>query len=245
MSQSVELMPAVILAGGLATRLRPITQGIPKALIDVAGHPFLWHQIQLLKSRGIRRVVLLVSHLGESIRQHFQDGAELGIRIDYCFDGPVLLGTAGAIRQALPLLPERFFVLYGDSYLPCNYATVEAAFRNSGLPGLMTVYRNDGLYDSSNVEYDGGRILRYDKRHRTPAMHHIDYGLGAFHRSVFEAIPAGRARDLAAVYQDLLQAGMLAAFEVHQRFYEIGSPEGLRDTAEFLKAAGGTDRGPS
>ena len=94
-----------------------ITEGIPKALIDVAGHPFLWHQLQLLKRSGIRRVVLLVGHLGESVcAQCFQDGAELGISIDYCFDGPVLLGTAGAIRQALPLLPERFFVLYGDSF---------------------------------------------------------------------------------------------------------------------------------
>ena len=245
MSQSVELMPAVILAGGLATRLRPITERIPKALIEVAGHPFLWHQLQLLKRNGIRRVVLLVGHLGASIQQRFQDGAELGISIDYSFDGPVLLGTAGAIRQALPLLPERFFVLYGDSYLPCSYADVEAAFRQSGLPGLMTVYRNQGLYDSSNVEYDGGRILRYDKLNRTPVMHHIDYGLGAFHRSVFEAIPPGQARDLATVYQDLLRTGSLAAFEVHQRFYEIGSPEGLRDTAEFLRAADGADGAPS
>lgn len=245
MSQSVELMPAVILAGGLATRLRPLTESSPKALIEVAGHPFLWHQLQLLKRSGIRRVVLLVGHLGESIQQRFQDGTELGIGIDYSFDGPVLLGTAGAIRQALPLLPDRFFVLYGDSYLPCNYAAVEAAFRQSGFPGLMTVYRNEGLYDSSNVEYEGDRILRYDKLNRTPAMHHIDYGLGAFHRSVFEAIPPGQARDLATVYQDLLHAGSLAAFEVHQRFYEIGSPEGLRDTAEFLKAEGGAEGAPS
>jgi NDP-sugar pyrophosphorylase family protein len=245
MSQPRELMPAVILAGGLATRLRPLTERIPKALIEVAGHPFLWHQLELLKSHGVRRVVLLVGHLGESIQQRFQDGAELGIKIDYSFDGPVLLGTAGAIRQALRLLPERFFVLYGDSYLPCDYAAVETAFRQSGLPALMTVYRNEGLYDSSNVEYDGGRILRYDKRNRIPAMHHIDYGLGAFHRSVFETIPAGQERDLATVYVDLLHAGSLAAFEVHQRFYEIGSPEGLSDTAEFLKAADGTDRVPS
>ena len=245
MSQSVQLMPVVILAGGLATRLRPLTERIPKALIEVAGHPFLWHQLELLKRRGIRRVVLLVGHLGESIRQQFQDGAELGISLDYCFDGPVLLGTAGAIRQALPLLPERFFVLYGDSYLPCNYEVVEVAFRFSGVPGLMTVYRNEGLYDSSNVEYGGARILRYDKRNRTPAMHHIDYGLGAFHRSVFEAIPAGQTHDLATVYQDLLRAGSLAAFEVHQRFYEIGSPEGLRETTEFLNAAGVPDRVPS
>ena len=131
MSQSVELMPAVILAGGLATRLRPLTERIPKALIEVAGHPFLWHQLHLLKRSGIRRVVLLVGHLGESIQQRFQDGAEFGIKIDYSFDGPALLGTAGAIRQALPLLPERFFVLYGDSYLPCDYAAVEKAFHNA------------------------------------------------------------------------------------------------------------------
>jgi N-acetyl-alpha-D-muramate 1-phosphate uridylyltransferase len=245
MSQFLELMPVVILAGGLATRLRPLTERIPKALIEVAGHPFLWHQLQLLKGRGIRRVVLLVGHLGESIQQRFHDGGELGIEIDYSFDGPVLLGTAGAIRQALPLLPERFFVLYGDSYLPCNYAAVEAAFRQGRCPGLMTVYRNEGLYDSSNVEYVGGRILRYDKRNRTPAMRHIDYGLGAFHRSVFEEIPPDQARDLATVYQDLLNVGRLAAFEVHQRFYEIGSPEGLHDTAEFLKAAGGSENVPS
>src|ERR1035438_3016349 len=103
MSQTVELMPAVILAGGLATRLRPLTQRIPKALIEVAGHPFLWHQLQLLKRSGIRRAVLLVGHLGESIQQRFQNGAELCNRIDYCFDGRVLLGTAGAIRQALAL----------------------------------------------------------------------------------------------------------------------------------------------
>ncbi len=233
-------MPAVILAGGLATRLRPLTEGIPKALIEVAGHPFLWHQLTLLKRRGIRRVVLSVGYLGERIRQTFGNGSALGIMIDYSFDGPKLLGTAGAIRQALPLLPEDFFVLYGDSYLTCDYSAVEAAFRRAGLPGLMTVYHNEGLYDSSNVEYDGRRIVRYDKQNRTPAMRYVDYGLGAFHRSVFAAIPAGEVRDLAKVYKDLLSAGSLAAFEVHERFYEMGSPEGLRDTAKFLKAAGET-----
>jgi MurNAc alpha-1-phosphate uridylyltransferase len=237
MSHSVELMPTVILAGGLATRLRPMTEHIPKALIEVAGHPFLWHQLQLLKRHGVRRVVLLVGYLGEQVRQHFGDGSELGIAIDYSFDGPVLLGTAGAIRQALPILPERFFVLYGDSYLPCDYGAVEKAFYRCGLPALMTVYRNEGLYDSSNVEYDGRRILRYDKQSPTPAMRHIDYGLGAFHRSVFAAIPAGKGRDLSTVFQNLLSAGSLAAFEAHERFYEIGSSEGLRDTIEFLRTA--------
>ena len=231
---SPDLMPALILAGGLATRLRPLTEKIPKALIEVAGHPFLWHQLQLLKRNGIRKIILSVGYLGEQIRELYGDGSTLGVRIVYAFDGPVLLGTAGAIRNALALLPEQFFVLYGDSYLNCDYGAIEQTFRQSGLPALMTVYRNEGLFDSSNVEFDGTRILKYDKAARTGAMHHIDYGLGAFHRNVFAALPAGEKVDLASVYQQLLREGNLAAHEVHERFYEIGSSEGLRDTEEFL-----------
>ena len=230
----IELMPAVILAGGLGTRLRPLTADIPKALIQIHGRPFLWYQLDLLRRSGISRVVLLAGYLGEQIRERFGDGSDLGINVEYPFDGPALLGTAGAIRQALSLLPERFFVLYGDSYLTCDYRAVEAALVRSGLPALMTVYRNEGLYDSSNVEYNGARIVRYDKVRRTSSMYHIDYGLGAFHRSVFVAISAGEKRDLASVYQGLLEAGKLAAYEVHERFYEIGSSGGLRETSEFL-----------
>jgi NDP-sugar pyrophosphorylase family protein len=233
----MDLMPAVILAGGLATRLRPLTNEIPKALTDVAGRPFLWHQLTLLRRNGILSALLLVGHLGEKIRDRFGDGRELGMRLDYSFDGPVLLGTAGAIRNALPMLPPAFFVLYGDSYLMCDYAAVAAAFEGSGRPGLMTVYRNDGLYDRSNVEYDNGRIVRYDKRNPTAAMRHIDYGLGVFSREVFSALPANQVCDLEAVYQDLLRAGRLASFEVHERFYEIGSPEGLRELTALLKPA--------
>lgn len=233
-----ELMPALILAGGLATRLRPLTETIPKALIDIEGRPFLWHQLQLLKRNGIRRVVLAVGYLGERIQERFGDGSELEMSVDYSFDGPSLLGTAGAIRNALHLLPELFFVLYGDSYLPCDYRSIYAAFISSGRSGLMTVYRNDGLFDTSNVEYDGLRILKYDKTNRTPAMRHIDYGLGAFRRDAFAGLEAGRRCDLVEVYQALLRNGNLAAFEVRERFYEIGSPEGLRDTAEFLRRLG-------
>jgi N-acetyl-alpha-D-muramate 1-phosphate uridylyltransferase len=231
---SRELMPVVILAGGQATRLRPLTDRIPKALVDVAGRPFLWHQLELLKDHGARRVVIAVGYLGERIQEFFGDGSEIGIELQYSFDGPVLLGTAGAIRQALHLLPDRFFVLYGDSYLTCDYRTVEDAFRKSGRRGLMTVFHNDGLFDVSNVQFEDGRIVRYDKRNRTPSMRHIDYGLGAFDRSVFAEIPAGQTRDLAGVYQSLLEDGDLAALEVHGRFYEIGSPEGLRDAIQFF-----------
>jgi NDP-sugar pyrophosphorylase family protein len=228
-------MPAVILTGGLAIRLRPLTATIPKALIEVAGHPFLWHQLQLLKRNGIHHVVLAVGYLGEQIQGRYGNGSQLGIRLDYSFDGPVLLGTAGAIRKAIDLLPERFFVLYGDSYLPCDYSAVEASFRESNLPGLMTVYRNEDQFDRSNVAYDGSRILRYDKRDHTPDMRYIDYGLSAFHRSVFAELPENEKIDLATVCQRLLHEGNLSAFEVRERFYEIGSPAGLRDTEHFLK----------
>jgi MurNAc alpha-1-phosphate uridylyltransferase len=236
-------MPAIILAGGLATRLRPLTETIPKALIEIGGQPFLWHQLKLLRRSGIQKVILLVGYLGEKIQESFGDGTDLGVKIEYCFDGPVLLGTAGAIRRALPLLPGRFFVLYGDSYLVCDYRAVEAAFVRSGLAGLMTVYRNEGQFDVSNVEFDGERIVRYDKMHPTPSMRHIDYGLGAFHRDVFATIPAGERRDLATVYQDLLKADNLGPYEIHDRFYEIGSSEGLRETSEYLaiKRQFGTD----
>lgn len=228
------LMPAVILAGGLATRLKDLTARTPKALIEVAGQPFLWHQLQLLKRNGINRVVLLVGHFGEAIQDRFGEGSELGMSLEYAFDGPTLLGTGGAIRRALSLLPEQFFVLYGDSYLPCDYRAVQEAFLRSMSDGLMTVYRNDGQFDTSNVEFDGNVILRYDKEDRTPAMHHIDYGLEAFHCRVFSALPEGQPIDLAVICQDLLRKQQLAAFEVNERFYEIGSPQGIRDTAAYL-----------
>jgi NDP-sugar pyrophosphorylase family protein len=227
-------MTAVILAGGLAKRLGQLTATTPKALLEIAGKPFLWHQLQLLKRNGIERVVLLVGHFGEMIQQRFGDGSELEMSLDYSFDGPVLLGTGGAIRKALPLLPEQFFVLYGDSYLTCDFRAVEKAFLKSGRDGLMTVYRNDGRFDASNVEFDGTEILRYDKTARTAAMRHIDYGLEVFRREVFAQLPEARPVDLATVCQDLLAKGQLAALEVHERFYEIGSAEGIRDTESFL-----------
>ncbi|MGH9694213.1 MAG: sugar phosphate nucleotidyltransferase, partial [Bryobacteraceae bacterium] len=164
------MFPVVILCGGLATRLHPVTETIPKSLIPINGEPFLAHQLRLLRSRGIAEVVLCAGFLGETIRNFAGDGSRFGLRISYSFDGPVLLGTAGAIRRALPYLPETFFVLYGDSYLPCDYARVALAFDDSGKQGLMTVYRNQEQFDSSNVEYAGGRIVRYDKRQKTPAM---------------------------------------------------------------------------
>src|SRR5579864_6791465 len=141
------MLPVAILAGGLATRLRPMTDKIPKALIEINGQPFIAHQLRLLAGRGIARVVLCLGYRGEMVRDYVRDGWNFGLQVNYSFDGPELRGTAGAIHQALPLLGESFFVLYGDSYLPCDYAAVEHSFTESGKPALMTVHRNDGQWD--------------------------------------------------------------------------------------------------
>jgi NDP-sugar pyrophosphorylase family protein len=225
------MLPVAIVAGGLGTRLRPITQAIPKALVEVRGEPFIAHQLRLLSSRGIERAVVCAGYLGEMIRDFAGAGAAFGIAVEYSFDGPELRGTAGAIRNALPLLGTEFFVLYGDSYLPCDYWAVERGFREASLPALMTVHRNDGRWDRSNVEFAGGRIVRYDKHRPTPAMRHIDYGLGVFDAAVF----SGGSPDLAGLYQDLLTGGRLAGYEVVERFYEVGSFDGIRELEKYLE----------
>jgi len=239
-------IPVAILAGGLATRLRPITEKIPKSLVPVAGRPFLAHQLELLHSRGIRRAVLCVGYLGEMIQRDFGAGEKFGVKLDYSFDSPrhgeataggeKLLGTGGAIKRALPLLGDQFFVLYGDSYLPVDYAPVAECFRRSGRPGLMTVYRNEGKYDTSNVVFADGEIRVYDKKVRLPEMRHIDYGLSLFKAAVFDAFPADEKFDLAEVMGKLVREKRLAGFEVCERFYEIGSHEGLAELETLLQS---------
>lgn len=230
------MLPCVILCGGLATRLRPITESIPKSLVPIAGEPFIAHQLRLLRGAGVEQVVLCVGFLGEMIEAFVGDGSVFGLRASYSFDGATLLGTAGAIRKALPAVDSSFFVLYGDSYLPCSYDSVAKSFRTGGKRGLMTIFRNQGSHDTSNVEAEDGVIHRYDKRNPTPAMQYIDYGLGAFHRSVFECLPLNQPYDLAQVYQELLAAGDLSGYEVQERFYEIGSRTGIQDLESYLNS---------
>jgi len=227
-------LPVAILAGGLATRLRPLSEKIPKSLIPVAGLPFLARQLALLRAQGVTRAVLCLGYLGRMVREAFGHGEEHGIHLDYSFDGPAPLGTGGALRHALPLLGEKFFVLYGDSYLPTAYPPIAAAFLRSGKPGLMTVYRNHGLYDTSNVLFSQGEIRLYDKTAPLPGMLHIDYGLSLFHASAFADYPANQKFDLAELMRRLVTARQLAGFEVSERFYEIGSHAGLAELESLL-----------
>jgi len=228
------MLPVAILAGGLATRLRPITETIPKALIEVAGKPFIYHQINYLKYQGISSVVLCVGYLGNMIQDLLGDGSQLGINIKYSFDGPVLLGTGGAIKQALPLLEKSFFILYGDSFLPINFSEVEKAYLSSNKLGLMTVLKNENQWDKSNVIYQMNSLIEYNKEVIRPNMHYIDYGLGILNSNVFNAYPAEESFDLSKVYNQLSLNKQLYGFEVFERFYEIGSHQGILETEEYL-----------
>ena len=222
-------LPVAILAGGLATRLGPVTEKIPKLLVEVAGEPFFSHQLRLLQAAGLTRLVLCVGHLGQQIVDRYGDGSKWGMSIEYSFDGPKLLGTGGALIRALPKLGDAFYILYGDSYLPVDYLGIGDFFLRSNRLGLMTVYENRELYDASNVWFQDGEIRVYDKQHKQPQMHHIDYGLGLMRPAAFAGWPRDAVVDLAAVYQKLLGEKQLAGYEMHQRFYEIGSHAGLNE----------------
>ncbi len=228
------MLSVAILAGGLATRLRPITEKIPKSLLPVAGRPFVAWQLEQLRKQGASRVVLCIGHLGEQIEATVGDGAAFGLEVAYSRDGTSLRGTGGALRQALPLLGDAFFVLYGDSYLPCDYRAIESAFRRSGQPALMTVFRNENRWDRSNVEYAGNRVIRYDKRNPDARMHYIDYGLGALKSETLASRAEGAAFDLADVYSELIREGRLAGYEVAERFYEAGSSKGMAELERYL-----------
>lgn len=237
-------LPAIaILAGGLATRLRPITTTVPKSLVPVAGEPFIAHQLRLLAMQGGRDVVLCCGYLGEQIQDYVGDGSRFNLKVSYSFDGDKLKGTGGAIRQALPLLGPEFMVMYGDSYLPTDFVAVYESFKESGQPALMTLFRNENLWDKSNVVFRDGKIVRYDKRNQIPEMHHIDYGLGALRPETFENSSQEDVFDLASLYEQLVERGELAGYEVKERFYEIGSHEGLHETGSLLEVIRSVEAG--
>jgi N-acetyl-alpha-D-muramate 1-phosphate uridylyltransferase len=232
------LSPVCILAGGRGSRLGVAVAATPKPLLSVAGRPFLFHQLDLLKHHGAERVVLCIGYLGDQIRDAIGDGSTFGLDVRYSEDGPAPIGTAGAIRKAAPLLGERFLVLYGDTYLRIDYGDVDQAAIRSGMPALMTVLRNEGRWDISNVRYADNRVLRYDKETPDPTMAYIDYGLSVLTQDGLDCTDPAAA-DLAALFSSLAECGLLAGYEASARFYEIGTPAALSETSAFLTAEGG------
>lgn len=240
-------MQCAILAGGLGTRMLPRTESIPKTLLPVLGRPFADYQLRWLRSQGVTSVVYCIGHLGPMIREYVRDGSAWGLEVEYSDEGESLLGTGGALRLALDngLLRDRTFVLYGDSWLTADLYRIDSTFTQSRLPALMTVLRNEGRWDTSNVEFADGAIRRYDK---TPGPHrsrmtYIDYGLLVCSRdAIAQRVSANMRTDLSDVLSSLSTEGLLAGFEVQERFYEIGSPSGLADLESFLSGNAGPDR---
>jgi NDP-sugar pyrophosphorylase family protein len=222
--------------------MKPLTDRVPKALVPVAGEPFAHHQLRWLHSEGVRDIVYCIGYLGKQIPASIGDGSAFGLSVTYVDDGEHLRGTAGALRLAAEggALAEEFAVLYGDSYLPLELPPVWAAFDKTPLPALLTVYRNENRWDRSNVIYEAGRVVLYDKRGIDPHSGEaswIDYGLSVLSRElIVERIQSDEVADLADLYHDLSVKGLLAGFEASSRFYEVGSAEGLRQLEQYLAA---------
>lgn len=227
--------PVVILAGGAATRLYPVTKKIPKAMLELAGKPFIEHQLVLLKKQGVSKVVICAGYLGDQIRDYVQDGRGFGLSVKYSFDGEKLLGTGGALRKAQPLLDDVFFVMYGDSYLDTDFLPIAKFFLSQDKQGLMTVFRNENNWDTSNIVYDNGKIIKYDKDEIAPEMHYIDYGLSLLRSDCLANKDGTSSWDLADLYKELIAKGEMLGYEVKERFFETGSFSGLEETRRHLE----------
>ena len=225
----------LILAGGLATRLRPLTENIPKAMVPVEGKPFIEYQIALLKEYGITDIVLCIGHKGEMIKDYFKDGGNLGVRITYSYE-ETQLGTGGAIRNALELLDDHFIVLYGDAYLNINYRKIIDFRKQDNSDALLAVFKNEGNLDTSNVLFKDKKFVLYDKDNPTVDMKYIDYGMSILSKKVIEEyIPGDTIYDLADCYNQLSKSNRLVGYEVKERFYEIGSFSGLDEFKDYIK----------
>jgi len=226
---------AVVLAGGLGTRLRPLTETIPKALIPVAGRPFIEYQIEQFRRHGVTDLVICVGHLGHLIEDHLGDGRRFDVSIRYGHERGELLGTAGAIKNVEHLLDDAFFATYGDSYTVVAFERIMAYFSSRDRLGLMVVLKNEDRWDRSNIVVEGEFVHIYDKQLLHPGMRYIDFGVSLFRREAFREVPAGVPVDLNDVNQRLIAEQQLLAYETRDRFYEIGSVAGLREFETLMR----------
>jgi N-acetyl-alpha-D-muramate 1-phosphate uridylyltransferase len=228
-------MQLVIIAGGLATRLRPLTVSIPKSLIEIDGKPFIDYQMGTLYEQGIKDVVLCLGHLGDQIERYLGNGNKFGLNILYSYETQKLLGTAGAIKNAENLLDDKFFVMYGDSYLFLDFSMVSAYFNRFNKPGLMTVFKNSDLYDRSNIVVQGNFIKIYDKKQKWDGMDYIDYGALILRKTLLKMVPVHKAYSLEELLVPLVKEHQILAYEVKKRFYEIGSLNGIDEFTKYVK----------
>lgn len=228
-------MQIVILAGGKATRLGDLAKNIPKAMVKINNKPFLEYQIELLKNKGLKDIVLCIGHLGAVIKNYFEDGKKFGVRIQYSEERDKLLDTAGALKKAAPLLNDEFFVMYGDAYLPIDYTKVEKYFKRSAFPALMVVYKNFNKYGKSNVIVKDNLVVDYNKDAQKNGMVYIDYGVLSSKKEVLNYIPKNKVFPMGILFKKLIDKKALGALETKVPFYEIGSVEGLRRFERMIK----------
>lgn len=228
------MLPVAILCGGLASRLYPITKTIPKALIKVSGQPFIYHQLTYLRQQGIKKVILCIGNLGKILKSYIGDGSRFGLKILYSSDESKLLGTGGAIKKALSILGNKFFILYGDTFLPVNFNSVEKAYLLSNKLCLLTVIKNDNKWDRSNVLFKNSRLIEYNKQSPSNKMRYIDYGLSVVSASIFDSYSNNSFFDLSSVYESLSTKKQIEGFKVYKRFYEIGTPNSIKETEKYL-----------
>ncbi|MFC2071275.1 nucleotidyltransferase family protein [Chloroflexota bacterium] len=226
-------MQVAILAGGLATRLRDLTRDKPKSMVEVQGKPFLEYQLDLLRKGGVKNIVLCLGHAGEQIERHLENGMKCGVSVKYSIEDKPL-GTAGALKNAESLLNDTFFTMYGDSYLFLDFSHVMSYFESQNKLALMTVYKNYDQYDRSNTVVEGNLVTKYSKKEKTENMVYIDYGVNIFRKEALEMIPESQFYSMDELFPRLIEMGELLAFEVKERFYEIGSPRGLKEFEEYI-----------
>ncbi len=229
----------VILAGGLGTRLRPITEKMPKPMAPVMGEPFLHWQLKDLKRQGYQRVLLLTAYLGEQIEQHFGDGSKYGMQITYSRE-PSPLGTGGALRHALSKLENEFFLLNGDSFLMAPLDQMALTFHKSTCSAMISTYSHQPTHPPMpvipNLECQGGRVIRYEKdAGPEKGFHQIDSGVYLLKRSILGSRPEGIFA-LADLWPPLIAEGSLAAFGVDDRFYDIGTMDRLAEFESAIRA---------
>ena len=228
-------MQIVVLCGGLATRLRPLTEKIAKSMMEIEGKPFLEHQLELLKKNGISDMIFCIGYKGEQIENYFGDGRRFGVKIRYSREKEKLLGTGGALKKAEKLLDEIFFVMYGDSYLPFNFKKSIDYFNKFYKLGLMVVYKNQNRYEKSNIMVKNNLVKQYNKENPTKEMEYIDYGVSIFRKKALELLPENTHYDLSQLHLSLIEKDQLLAFESKIRFYETGSFKGLEEFKRYIK----------
>lgn len=224
------------MAGGLATRLRPLTNDIPKSLILIQGKPFLQYQIELLTRYDIKDIVLCVAYMGKKIEDYFGDGNKFGVKITYSYEKNKLLGTGGALKLVEPYLNENFFLLWGDSYVRLNYKEMhDFHLKNTNdFDVTIAIFYNIRNYDKSNIIYERGRIKKYEKNSKDE-MKYIDAGIMVFNKKILKRIPSGKVFQIEDLFHKLAKEEKLKPFLIKKRYYEIGSLKGLNQFKKFVK----------